>query len=93
MNLRERALKLPPEQLPSDLRHIIDSSAFFFCRDTITRDDLKSQRVKTPVLEFGTDAQLGMHLRNDARGFAWLKSHDLQARRFICVIPRLRYTP
>ena len=87
------ALALPASHLAKDLRYVIDASAFFFCRDTITRDYLKAQGVKTPVLEFGPDAQLGMTLRDDARGLAWLDAHGLQPGRFICVIPRLRYTP
>jgi hypothetical protein len=92
-DLRARSMKLPADQLPADLRYVIDRSAFFFCRDTITRDYLKAQQVKTPVLEFGPDAQLGMHLRDDAKGLAWLKQRGLEPQRFICVIPRLRYTP
>ena len=92
-SIRERALKLPPTHLPADLRYIMDRAAFFFCRDTISRDYLKSQGVKTPILEFGPDAQLGMPLRDDAKAFAWLKAHGLEQGKFICVIPRLRYTP
>ncbi len=92
-SLRERALKLPATHLPADLRYIIDRAAFFFCRDTISRDYLKAQGVKTPILEFGPDAQLGMHLRDDAKGFAYLKANGLEEGKFICVIPRLRYTP
>lgn len=91
--LRAAALALPADHLSADLRYIIDRAAFFFCRDTISRDYLKAQGVKTPFLEFGPDAQLGMHLRDDAKGFAWLKAHSLEDRKFICVIPRLRYTP
>jgi hypothetical protein len=34
--------------------------------------------VKTPILEFGPDAQLGMTLRDDAKGFAWLQDHQLE---------------
>ncbi len=93
MSLRERALKLPPTHLSADLRYIMDRAAFFFCRDTITRDYLKNQGVKTPILEFGPDAQLGMHLRDDAKGHAWLAANKLEAGKFISVIPRLRYTP
>ena len=92
-SLRAQALALPPDHLTPELRYIIDGAAFFFCRDTISRDYLKAQRVKCPVVEFGPDAQLGMTLRDDARGFAWLAAHGLEAGRFICVIPRLRYTP
>jgi hypothetical protein len=92
-SIRERALKLPATHLPADLRYIMDRAAFFFCRDSISRDYLKSQGVKTPILEFGPDAQLGMHLRDDAKGLAWLHANRLEEGKFICVIPRLRYTP
>ena len=92
-NLRERALKLPPTHLPENWRYVIDRAAFFFCRDTLSRDYLRAQGVKTPLLEFGPDAQLGMHLRDDAKGLPWLAEHGLQNGKFICVIPRLRYTP
>jgi polysaccharide pyruvyl transferase WcaK-like protein len=34
-----------------------------------------------------------MPLRDDARGLAWLRERGLEAGKFICVIPRLRYTP
>ena len=92
-SLRERALKLPPTHLSTDLRFIMDRAAFFFCRDTITRDYLKAQGVKSPIVEFGPDAQLGMHLRDEAKGLAYLKTAGLEAGKFLCVIPRLRYTP
>jgi polysaccharide pyruvyl transferase WcaK-like protein len=71
----------------------MDRAAFFFCRDTISRDYLKAQGVKSPIVEFGPDAQLGMHLRDDAKGHAWLQARGLEEGKFICVIPRLRYTP
>ncbi len=93
VQLREKSLKLPPTHLAGDLRYIIDQSAFFFCRDSISRDYLKAQGVRTPLLEFGPDAQLGMTLRDDAKAQAWLKEHQLVPGKFICVIPRLRYTP
>jgi len=92
-NLRTRALKLPVTHLNDELRYIIDRSSFFFCRDTISRDYLKKQKVKTPVLEFGPDAQLGMTLRDDQKAFRWLSENHLEEGKFICVIPRLRYTP
>lgn len=92
-SLRTRALALPQNHLSSDLRSVIDACSFFFCRDTISRDYLAAQGVKTPILEFGPDAQLGMHLRDDTRGLAYLAANGLDPGRFICVIPRLRYTP
>lgn len=91
--IRAKAALLPPKHLPAAWRTIMDHASFFFCRDTISVGYLKSQGVKTPILEFGPDAQLGMHLRDDAKGFAYLKANGLEEGKFICVIPRLRYTP
>lgn len=91
--LRSKALALPPTHLAPEMREFLDRAKFFFGRDSTSVDYLKSQGVKTPVLEFGPDAQLGMHLRDDARGFAYLQAKGLPAGRFICVVPRLRYTP
>lgn len=91
--IRAKAAQLPPNHLNADLRYVIGNASFFFCRDTISRDYLKSQRLQTPIIEFGPDAQLGMTLRDDAKGFAYLQSRQLEDGKFICVIPRLRYTP
>ena len=75
--IRTKAAALPPTHLSADLRYIIDRAAFFFCRDTISRDYLKAQGVKTPILEFGPDAQIGMRLRDDPRAAAFLKANHL----------------
>ena len=91
--LRAKAARLPATHLDPDLRYIINEAAFFFCRDTLSLDYLKSQGLKTPILEFGPDAQLGMRLRDDARGQAYLSAAQLVEGKFLCVIPRKRYTP
>jgi polysaccharide pyruvyl transferase WcaK-like protein len=92
-DIRRRAARLPATHLSTDLRFVIDRASFFFCRDTISRDYLKAQGVKTPILEFGPDAQIGMRLRDDPRAAAFLKANHLAEGKFICAIPRLRYTP
>lgn len=91
--LRARSVALPKDHLSGDLRYILDRASFFFCRDTISRDYLKAQEVKTPILEFGPDAQLGMHLRDDSKASAYLRANALEDKKFICVVSRLRYTP
>ena len=91
--LRAKAAQLPSNHLSGVLRYAIDEAAFMFCRDTISRDYLRTQKLKTPILEFGPDAQLGMHLRDDVKGLGYLHAHGLIAGKFICVIPRYRYTP
>jgi hypothetical protein len=92
-DLRKRALALPSDHLAADLRFILNEASFMFCRDTISLEYLRNQKVKAPILEFGPDSQLGMHLRDDAKGYAYLRANGLEEGKFICVIPRVRYTP
>lgn len=91
--LRAAAARLPATHLAEETRWVIERSAFMFCRETLTRDYLKAQGVRAPILEFGPDSQLGMSDRDDVRGAAYLSAHGLVEGRFLCVIPRLRYTP
>lgn len=91
--LRAAAEKLPASRVDAETRWVIERSSFMFTRETLTRDFWKAKGVTAPILEFGTDSQLGMTDRDDARGAAYLKAQGLVDGRFICVVPRLRYTP
>jgi polysaccharide pyruvyl transferase WcaK-like protein len=92
-NLRRRLTALPANHLDAETRGIIDRASFMFCRDTLSLDYLKAQGVRPPILEFGPDSQFGMKRRDDALGDAFRRAHGLEEGKFICVIPRLRYTP
>lgn len=91
--LRARTEKLPSTHLDDETRAIIDNASFMFLRDGISLDYLRRQNVRTPVLEFGPDTQFAMEQRDDARGDAYRAAHGLETGKFLCVIPRLRYTP
>ena len=91
--LRAAAAKLPATHLGDETRWIVERASCMFTRETLTRDFYIAQGVKSAILEFGPDAQLGMSDRDEARGTAYLKAHGLEDGRFICAIPRLRYTP
>lgn len=90
---RKQIEALAPTYLDAETRWIVDHAAFIFARETITRDYFKAQGVRTPILEHGPDTQLAMHLTDHARGDAYRAAHGLEAGKFLCVIPRLRYTP
>ena len=91
--LRVAMEKLPPTRLDPTLRGLVDGAAFLFLRDTLSRDTARHLGVKTPVLEFGPDTVFGFDLRDDAKAAAFLKKSGLEPGKFVCVIPRLRYTP
>ncbi|MSU51624.1 MAG: polysaccharide pyruvyl transferase family protein [Opitutus sp.] len=91
--LRAAMEKLPPGRIEPGLRELVDGASFLFLRDTISLDYLRREGVKTPVLEFGPDTVFGFDLRDDARADEFLRASGLTPGKFVCVIPRLRYTP
>jgi hypothetical protein len=91
--LRAALAKVPPSRLDSAVRAAVDGAAFVFFRDKLSLDAARHLGVKTPVIDFGPDTVFGFDLRDDARAGAFLRAHGLGRGKFICVIPRLRYTP
>lgn len=89
---RAASLAYPPGSIAPDFRRVIEQSSFMFTRDTISLGYLRAQGVHPPLLEMGPDTQFGMTLKDTVRGNAYLKANGLQPHKFICAIPRLRYT-
>lgn len=76
-----------------ELKELLSAASFIFCRDTLSLDVLRKAGVACPVMEFAPDATFAFDMRDEARGTAYLQAHGLEDRGFICVIPRLRFTP
>jgi hypothetical protein len=74
------------------MRQIIDHSSFMFCRDSISLEYLRAQGVRPSLLAMGPDTQFGMTLKDTVKGDAYRLTSGLKSGRFLCVIPRLRYT-
>lgn len=91
--LRQVIAALPSGHLRAPTRDLLSGAAFVFCRETLTADYFRRQGVSSPVLEFGPDATFGLHLRDEARAATYLRQTQLEEGGFLCVIPRLRYTP
>jgi polysaccharide pyruvyl transferase WcaK-like protein len=79
--------------LSGDDASLLSRARFVFFRDSVSLAVARTQRVSSPVLEFGPDGAFACDLRDDAAATAFLAAHDLAVGRFVCVIPRLRYTP
>jgi polysaccharide pyruvyl transferase WcaK-like protein len=90
--IRTKIQQLPAHHLEENERQTYARARFLFCRDTLSRDYLRAQKV-VPRAEFGPDSAFAFHLRDDVRADTYLRAHGLEHRRFICVIPRRRYTP
>ncbi|MEX2579542.1 MAG: polysaccharide pyruvyl transferase family protein [Verrucomicrobiales bacterium] len=74
-------------------REFYSTAAFLFCRDSPSVGVLEEADIEGPVVEFGPDATFGLHLRDEKRADRFLQEAGLEDRKFLCVIPRLRYSP
>jgi polysaccharide pyruvyl transferase WcaK-like protein len=77
----------------TEARRLINDARFLYLRDSVSLQFAKDQGLKCPIIEFAPDAAFGVTLRNDAAAAAFLGEHGLEEGKFLCVIPRLRYTP
>src|SRR5262245_50650065 len=70
----------------------ITSAKFAFFRDSVSLKLAKDKGAKCPVMEFGPDGAFAVDLRTDEAD-KFLKANGLEEGKFLCCIPRLRYTP
>ncbi|MBN1671629.1 MAG: polysaccharide pyruvyl transferase family protein [Kiritimatiellae bacterium] len=74
-------------------RTILAESEFIFCRDTDSLAALEATGMAGPRTAFGPDATFALDLRDDAAAERLMAEHGLEPGKFLCVVPRLRYTP
>jgi polysaccharide pyruvyl transferase WcaK-like protein len=74
-------------------KEILSGARFVFFRDSVSLAQAKAEGVSSPVMEFGPDGAFACDVRNDAAATAYLNATDLEEAKFLCCIPRLRYTP
>lgn len=72
---------------------IMSGARFVFFRDSVSLAEAKKLGCTCPIMGFGPDGAFATDLRDDARAIAFLQAHKLEEGRFLCCIPRLRYTP
>ncbi|MEO6523739.1 MAG: polysaccharide pyruvyl transferase family protein [Mucilaginibacter sp.] len=81
------------DEVDEPLKELIDHASFFFCRDSESLKYLRSLNLKCPIQQLGLDATFALKLQNEQKAEAYLTANGLKRGKFICVIPRLRYTP
>lgn len=72
---------------------VLNGAKFVYFRDSKSLEFAREKGCACPVMEFGPDAAFACDLRDDAKAEAFLATHGLEAGKFLCCIPRLRYTP
>ena len=76
-----------------DHRDLLAGAKFVFLRDTDSMRALQASGISGTRIEFGPDATFAIDLRDDAAALALLKEHKMEAGKFLCAVPRLRWTP
>ncbi|MBL9209469.1 MAG: polysaccharide pyruvyl transferase family protein [Opitutaceae bacterium] len=72
---------------------VLAKAAFIYCRDSVSVGFLQQAGISGPHVGFGPDSTFALHLRDDERAEAFLRKAGLANKRFLCVVPRHRYSP
>lgn len=72
---------------------VLSDATFVFFRDSASLELATRRGATCRRMAFGPDAAFATDLRDDERATAFLEANGLEAGRFLCCIPRLRYTP
>ncbi|HVG17329.1 MAG TPA: polysaccharide pyruvyl transferase family protein, partial [Chitinophagaceae bacterium] len=72
---------------------ILKKAAFIYTRETFSIQHLKKAGIEGRHVQFAPDATFYMHIQNKEKATQFLKANKLEDKKFICAIPRLRYTP
>lgn len=83
---------LSDEELKAN-RELLAGAKFVFTRDGDSLKALRNANITGPKMEFGPDATFALDLRDDEAAARLLKEHRLESGKFLCCIPRLRWTP
>lgn len=85
-------ITLRDEEIRSE-RDLLGGAAFVFLRDTDSLRALQASGITGPRIDFGPDATFAVDLRDEPAAARLLETHRLEPGRFLCAIPRLRWTP
>lgn len=72
---------------------MIRDARFAYFRDSVSLKLVQDRGTGCPILGFSPDAAFATDLRNDAAALDFLRANRLEDGKFLCAIPRLRYTP
>ena len=75
------------------LEQLLKKASFIFTRETQSMEILKEHGITGKHIAFAPDATFFLHIKNDPKADTFLRENGLEEKKFICAIPRLRYTP
>jgi hypothetical protein len=75
------------------LIEMLEDASFVFTRETASIARLRDAGLINPEVAFAPDATFQCHVADPLKGLALMKRFGLEPGKFLCVIPRLRFTP
>ncbi|MCF0069742.1 polysaccharide pyruvyl transferase family protein [Dyadobacter sp. CY261] len=74
-------------------KETLNKARFVYFRDSVSLVKAKQDGVHAPIMEFSPDAVFALDVQNQQVADAFLKSHGLEHGKFLCCIPKQRFTP
>lgn len=72
---------------------ILAKASFVYCRDSVSVEKLRQAGVTGPHVGFGPDTTFALHLRDEERAERYLRQTGLANKKYLCVVPRHRFSP
>jgi hypothetical protein len=91
----KKSHKTSPE--PADVLaksvEVLSNADFVFFRDSRSLAFAQELGCTCQIMQFGPDAAFACDLRDDDLAFSFLSANGLEVGKYLCCIPRMRYTP
>jgi len=81
------------QDLTPELKALLEHASFIYTRETASVEVLRKGGLAGSHIAFAPDATFALTIQDKPRAAAFLREHQLDNRKFIVVVPRLRYTP
>jgi polysaccharide pyruvyl transferase WcaK-like protein len=81
------------QTISEQLLLLLQKASFIFTRETASISVLKNAGISGLPILFAPDATFLLNVRNDQKALPFLAEKGLEPGKYICAVPRLRYTP
>jgi polysaccharide pyruvyl transferase WcaK-like protein len=80
-------------QVDDRLKKLLEKASFIYTRETASIKVLKEKGLSGDLISFAPDATFFLNLQDKDKANRFLQSNQLDKGKFICAVPRLRFTP
>jgi hypothetical protein len=81
------------QDIDSGLKALLAKATFIYTRETKSLEVLESQQLTGKHISFAPDATFFLNLNDRQTADLFLQENNLEEKKYICAIPRLRVTP